>query len=239
MPPAEVLEAAGRWAQLTRWERAELGRRLRRMGWTYSEIMAVLPVGKGTLSGWCREIRLSEAQIDEIKVRRPQGIRTGIPVDTQRKRRLEVQHIRDAGRREALTRMNDPLWVAGSILYWAEGDKATRRLSLVNSDPRALTMFIDWVRAYHSSDAEFVLALHLHQGNDDAEAKAWWKGALQLPNAAFHKTFIKPAGTGHRKNHLAQGVCRVMMRRSGDAWHRTMGWIDTLAQELKRPAAVN
>jgi hypothetical protein len=74
---------AADWERMTRWERA--GRSLRRQGWTYSEIMAVLPVGKGTLSGWCRDIRLTEDQIEAIKARRPPGVRTGIPVDTQRK----------------------------------------------------------------------------------------------------------------------------------------------------------
>lgn len=69
--PPEVAMAAGKWQELTRWERAELGRGLRRQGWTYGEIMDVLPVGKGTLAGWCKEIRLSEGQIEAIKARVP------------------------------------------------------------------------------------------------------------------------------------------------------------------------
>ena len=230
--PPEVLQAVANWEALTRWERAELGRSLRRQGWTYSEIMEVLPVGKGTLSGWCREIRLSQEQVNAIKERRPQGIRTGVPVDTQRKRRREIAQIREAARTEARSLFDDPRWIAGTVLYWAEGDKATRRLSLVNSDPRALLLFVDWVRHYHDAGAEFVLALHLHDGNDDDAAKAWWRDALSLADVPFHKTFIKPPGTGHRKNHLAHGVCRVMMRRSSNSWHRTMGWIDAVAQEL-------
>lgn len=45
--PPEAAMAAGKWQELTRWERAELGRGLRRQGWTYGEIMDVLPIGKG------------------------------------------------------------------------------------------------------------------------------------------------------------------------------------------------
>ena len=217
------------WDQMTRWERAEAGRSLRRQGWTYSEIMAVLPVGKGTLSGWCRDIRLTEEQIDAIKARVPS--QKGVPKDTNWKRRIEVQAIRELACAEARERMTDPFWVAGTVLYWAEGDKSSRRLSLVNSDPRTLALFISWTRAYHDQAAKFVLALHLHHGNDDLEARAWWRRQLQMPNAPFHKTFIKPPGTGHRKNHLVHGVCRVLMRRSGDAWHRTMAWIDEVAVE--------
>lgn len=140
-------------------------------------------------------------------------------------------------REHALLHLGDPFFVAGVVLYWGEGDKASRRLSLVNSDPRALAFFIEWVRTEHDPDAEFVLALHLHEGNNDEDAREWWRAALEHPKAQFHKTFIKPAGTGHRKNHLAHGVCCVRMRRSGNAWHRTMVWIKVVTKELK-PAAL-
>ncbi|HEY3428553.1 MAG TPA: hypothetical protein VGK83_07800 [Acidimicrobiia bacterium] len=235
--PPEVLEAAANWQSLTRWERAELGRRLRRMGWTYAEIMGVLPVVKGTLAGWCREIRLSDSQIAEIKARVP--TQKGIPKDTNRKRRVEIEAIREQASLEVRFLKEDPLWIAGNMLYWAEGDKSSRRLSMVNTDARALTLFIDWTRKHHDLSAEFVLALHLHHGNDEEAARQWWCSELGLAGAEFHKTFIKPPGTGHRKNRLAYGVCRVMMRRSGDAWQRTMAWIDELVRELREPHQLN
>jgi len=233
--PPEAIEAAARWDRLTRWERAELGRKLRRDGWTYSEIMAVLPVVKGTLAGWCKEIRLTEELIAAIKARVPS--QKGVPRDTNWKRRLEIETIRVAAAEEAEGLLHDSLWVAGCVLYWAEGEKSNKRLSVVNTDPKALRLFIDWLRAFHDQNAELVLALHLHHGNDEAAAQSWWRQALELPDAQFHKTFIKPAGTGHRKNHLPHGVCRVMMRRSGNAWHSTMVWIEVLTKELK-PAAL-
>lgn len=235
LAPSEVTEAAATWASLTRWERAELGRKLRRLGWTYSEIMEVLPVGKGTLSGWCGEIRLTEEQVEAIKARRPAGIRTGIPVDTQRKRRNEVARIRAEARGEVPARISDGLWLAGVILYWGEGSKTKHRLELTNSDERVLRLFIEWARTYVDSEAEFVLALHLHEGNDEVAAKAHWASHLGLEGPHYYKTFIKPIGTGHRKNKLAHGVCRVMVRRSGDAFHRTMSWIDTIADLYASP----
>ena len=124
IPPPEVVQAAGAWDSLTRWERAELGRSLRRSGWTYGEIMDLLPVGKGTLAGWCKEIRLSEDQIEAIRARRPPGIRSGVPVDTQRKRRAEVVAIRARAAVEAKQMVHDSFWAAGVVMYWAEGTKA-------------------------------------------------------------------------------------------------------------------
>lgn len=223
----EVVQGAENWVSLTRWERAELGRSLRQAGWTYGEIMDLLPVGKGTLAGWCKDIRLSEEQIEAIKARVPS--QKGVPRDTQRRRRAEIEAIRNAAAVEAAERVHDPFWIAGVVMYWAEGTKAKPRLELTNSDPRALRLFISWTRRFHLPEAEFVLELHLHEGNDDTEARLFWAAALGLVDPTFYATFVKPAGTGHRKNHLVHGVCRVSMAKSSDAFHRTMAWIDVIA----------
>lgn len=86
------------------------------------------------------------------------------------------------------------------------------------------------MRSYLNADAEFVLSLHLHAGNDDLAARRWWRDALHFDHVDFTRTFIKPAGTGHRKNTLPHGVCRVVLRRSADAWHATMAWIGVIAE---------
>ena len=115
-------------------------------------------------------------------------------------------------------------------LLWRDlqRDPCTKRNAVVLVEEH---VYIDWVRAFHDPAAEFVLALHLHEGNDERYAQTYWRRALDLPDAEFHKTFIKPAGTGHRKNTLRHGVCRVVVRRSTDAWLRTMGWIEAISNE--------
>jgi len=77
-----------------------------------------------------------------------------------------------------------------------------------------------------------VLALHLHEGNDERAAMAFWRDATRLDDARFTKTFIKPKGTGHRKNHLPHGVCRVRLLKAGNPWQRIMQWIDVASREL-------
>ena len=218
------------WKDLSRWERAELGRALRRLGWTYSEIRSLIPVPKATLSDWCSEIRLSPAQVEAIKARSRSP--AGVPRDTQWRRRLEIEAIRAAAMAEVPSLLGEPLWVAGTTLYWAEGSKTTRRLTLTNSDPAALRVFRKWTEGYLDAQAEFVLALHLHHGNDENAAKRYWERALGLPDVSFHKTFVKPPGTGHRKNRLAEGVCRISVRRSADHFVRAMAWIETLEGAL-------
>ena len=205
--PAGFQTSIARYGSLGQWDRAELGRSLRLLGLSYGEIMELIPVPKGTLAGWCREIRLSADQAATIRKRR--GPREG-PRDTQWRRRLEVEGIRAEAGRTALTNLKNPFWVAGTVLYWGEGNKTKRNLAVANADPALLQLIMEWTRQFHLPTASFVLALHLHAGNDDAAAKTYWRARLGV--ADFTKTYIKPSGTGHRKNHRSQVVMKFQLR---------------------------
>ena len=228
--PAEFESRIARFESLGRWDRAELGRSLRLTGLSYGEIMQLIPVPKGTLAGWCREIRLSAEQAAAIRART--GSQLGVPRDTQWRRRVEVEEIRAEARLFALEHLSDPFWVAGTVLYWGEGAKTKRSFSVANSDPAALRLFIRWTRAYVEADPIFVLKLNLHAGNDELMARKHWSQSLELEGAQFYRTFTKPEGTGHRKNHLPFGVCQVRMRRPANAAVKVEAWIDVAATNL-------
>lgn len=225
--PEELQERITRWDGLSRWERTEIGRDLRRLGLSYGEIRNLIDVKKSTLATWCREIQLTDEQAEAIRERT--GSRAGIPVDTQWRRRLEIQRIRCTAQEEGHVLIDDPFWIAGVVLYWAEGAKTSRRLSLSHSEPEALRMFQAWTRRFLDPYATFKAALNLHADNNERAARDFWAAELQLdPVLDFTKTFVKPDGTGHRKNHLAYGVCELKMLRSTDPWITTMAWVDVL-----------
>jgi hypothetical protein len=219
------------WETLSRWERSELGKDLRRLGLSYGEIMDLIPVKKSTLATWCRDIRLNEKQIEEMKTRRPPI--PGVPRNTQRKRHREIEMIQAQAKLEAIHLQDDPLWTMGVALYWAEGTKSSRRLELAHSEPEALRLFMSWARIYLRSDATFGAAINLHFDNDEPAAKKYWSTELGIDPARFTKTFIKPDGTGHRKNHLPTGVCRVTMKRSTDAFITTLAWVDFIRESFQ------
>ena len=226
--PDDLIATAAIWDQLHRQERRRLGIELRRPGLTFREIREVIPVPKSTLQGWVRDVRLSSEQIDAIRLR---AGRRGIPVDTQWRRRLAVSDIRSTARSFAEDHLDDQLFVAGTVMYWAEGAKTRNFVDLANSDPNALRLFIKWARRYLGC-REFHLALHLHAGNDEAAAKDYWRRALGEPDATFGKTYVKPTRPGHRNNRLVHGICRVRTRNAADNWHRVMVFIDVVAHHL-------
>ena len=218
------LERVRSWERLSRWERSELGRDLRRAGLSYGEIMDVVPVKKSTLATWCRDVELTEEQIEAIRDRHPPP--RGAPRNTQRKRRQVIALIEAQARIEAIHLQDDPYWSLGVALYWAEGCKTNRRLEMAHSEPEALRLFMAWTRRFLQPNASFTASINLHFDNDEPAARAFWSRELDIPVGDFTKTFIKPEGTGHRKNHLPHGVCRARMRRSTDAWITTLAWID-------------
>ena len=65
----EILNRIGHWGSLSRWERSEVGRDLRRLGMSYGEIISLIDVKKSTLATWCPDVELTENQILGIKER--------------------------------------------------------------------------------------------------------------------------------------------------------------------------
>jgi hypothetical protein len=229
--PDPVLQALAQVASMSRWERSELGRELRRHGWTYSEIGAIIPAAKSTIAGWCRNIDLTPQQVKAIRSRT--GSQRGIPRDTQQRRRLEIQSLRKSAHDSFRLHRNDSFWSLGIALYWGEGAKVKRELSLTNSDPAIHLLFHKWVSRYLIAQPDVVLHLHLHEGNDETAAREWWSKELGLEYPDFDKTHVKPIRPGRRKNNLQRGVARSRMRQSTDAWITTIAWIDELRLDAR------
>jgi hypothetical protein len=134
---------------------------------------------------------------------------------------LEAEHL-----------VRSSFWVAGVTLYWGEGSKTKRRLALANADPAALGLFKAWSERFHPSGGGWRSRLNLYADNDEPKARQWWSEELSLSIDDFTKSFVKPDGTRHRKNHLPHGVCTLIRRRSADAFVTTMAWIEFLQQEF-------
>jgi hypothetical protein len=232
--PEELLAKAQRWEELKRWERRELGQALRQLGLSYREIREIIPVPRGTLSGWCRDIELTPEQAERIeRNRKDQYLRLLVGKRRRTKRLDEIAAIRNAGQVEGRTLAADPDWVAGVVAYWAEGSKRDNELGFSNSDPEMIALFISWARRYLALEIDrFTISLHLHSGQDETERKTFWSNVTGLSMGQFRKTYIKPEGTGHRKNILYNGTASIRVTRSTDLFHRVTGWMAAVRESL-------
>ncbi len=234
---AAVLERVRAYDTYSRWEKSEVGRDLRRLGLSYGEIMDLIPVKKSTLATWCRDIELTPEQLDGIALRRtplPGRTLNGDRYSTQPGRPLEIELIRSQTKLEAHHLSHDPFWTAGLALYWGEGSKTQRRISMANSDPSVLRLFRLWAETYLPPDSGWRAKIDLHADNDEVKARTWWSEELSVSLADFTKSYVKPDGTGHRKNHLPHGVCTLYKRKSTNAYHTTMAWIEFMQERFGR-----
>jgi hypothetical protein len=95
---------------------------LRKKGSTYSEILAVVPVAKSTLSVWLREVGMAKRQQQRITAKkRASQLRGGA-----RKRQIRIEKtraIRSEGFGDVGGMSERELMLVGAALYWAEGSK--------------------------------------------------------------------------------------------------------------------
>lgn len=223
------------------WEKKEQIQALRRQGLSYGEIRARLPysVAKGTISRWCREIELTPEQLnrlDQLKSEcwyrnRLKGSKT-----TQRRRAEEVAAIKADAQADTPRFTRKELWLAGLMLYWAEGTKKND-ISFSNSDPNIIRFMMRWFREIcRVPDGKFKMYLNIHSGQNDSAIKAFWSEVTGVAVSQFGKSYVKREGTGHRKNILYNGTIRVTICNR-DLFHRIQGWIEGFAQRISGPLA--
>ncbi len=213
---------------MKRWEVKEKVISLRKKGLSYREIRAKIPLAKSTISHWCKDIKLTKRQILRLNRLKLNGSYAGNLKGSkvnQEKRNREIHQIKETAKSEAPLLAKERFWLAGLMLYWAEGHKS-RKVGISNSDPSLIEFLMEWLRKYCDVD-ELKLKPHLnlHSGQNENEIKKFWSKIIKLPKKQFGKSYIKKEGTGHRKNILYKGTLRVDICNL-NLLYRILGWIE-------------
>lgn len=206
----------------------------KKKGYSYNEIREEIPVSKSTLSGWLHGIELSEKH--KKRIRQKQEERWAWNFDlaewNRSKRQKEIAAIRVKAKQEIGQLSERELFIAGIMLYWAEGNKASTMTGVSNADPAFMTLMMHWFRKCISiSEDRFRASIHYHIGQDYKKIEHFWSEITGIPLIQFRKPFCKPPGTGHRKHYLQWGVCRVYISSSADLLHQILGWKDGLIEK--------
>ena len=105
----------------TRKQVRNIARGLRQEGCSVKEIAEELGVSKSTVSGWVRDIMLTQAQVDRLKNKQKQYGAQNKGAQVNRKRAFNKRKLyQEEGRKRALNE-STTLHLAGCMLYWAEG----------------------------------------------------------------------------------------------------------------------
>lgn len=197
---------------------------LRKQGLSYAEIKKSISVSKSTLSNWLKDIELS----DEHKKRlsRLQATAYLGAKKIQAKSLAHHNEIKDAAKKEVLNLVNNSLFIAGLMLYWAEGDKRSGRVQFSNSDPEMIKLMMNWLRKFcNVPESKFRIGLFVHSLHMREDYLEFWGKITGVPITQFNRPYTKPTIFSIRKNKLYEGTCVIKIHNK-DLSSRIIGWID-------------
>jgi hypothetical protein len=212
----------------------ELAQRLRREGYSYSQIFNKVKVSKDTLSRWCKDISLTEEQQARLVASKKLGQKRGSLVAAENKRKLRIERTLSIARqaKDYLGNLSDrDRFIAGIALYFAEGDKIDGKGGFTNADPRLIKFMMNWFTKYCNVPMDRLRgAIWIHEGNDYEGAINFWSNLTGIPKNQFHKTYVvknKIDSNKVRKNIHSYGVFSIRFSVS-DIQRQIMGWISGL-----------
>lgn len=203
---------------------------LRRQGLSYNEILQKVSVAKSSVSLWCQDIELTNQQKERLNKKRKEHLQ-GLGPLLALKRQKEICRIKEIAKKQISCLTPYEFKIAGAMLYWAEGTKAKGHgVEITNSDPEMIKFMIHWFKEVLGvSPKEIKACLNIHINQDDETIKRYWSEITGISLSNFGKSYIKPEGTGHRKNLLHNGVIRIRVG-GGNLRQRVMAWIKMLSE---------
>ncbi len=188
-----------------------------------SAIRKELHISKSTASLWLRDIELTPAQRNKIFKGRDYSRFIG----GEKKKALRVANTKklfEQGKNEAHFLMKDSIFVAGVMLYWAEGAKTTERIKFSNADPAMISFMMLWFRKICKvPENKFRIAIHTHTLHMRKDIEKYWSQITGIPQSQFFKTYVKQTSLNQRRNILYNGTCTICICDVA-LFRRMMGW---------------
>ena len=216
--------------------------KLRLKGKSYTEIYRTLGIPKSTLSGWFSDVVLSDDVRKRIERRGRKKAIEGLIRRNKKQTSLAIARALQIRRDAAdviIAISNENLLFLGASLYWAEGYKMPvvrngRELthhvvSLTNSDPLLIKIFLRFLREYCSVPEEKIKAsIRIFQHHNERELFDFWRKVTGIQPQNFWKTYYGISKSSLHKrpfNRLPHGVIQISV---GDTrlFHRIMGYIE-------------
>jgi predicted transcriptional regulator len=212
----------------------KLAIKLRRENKSYNEISQILGVSKGTLSAWFKNYSFSK-KVRNLLVQQFQKKSANRIRELAMANKEKWEKWREKARQEAAicfaSLKNNPLFVAGLMLYWAEGDnKPENPFRLSNTDPRMIKLYVKFLTEALDVKKESIhLALILYPDLSEKECIKFWSDNTGINKSQFYKTqFIKGR---HPTKRLTHGICMVICGNR-QLKERALLWIDLLSKNL-------
>lgn len=208
--------------------------KLRRRGKSYREIEKILGIPRSTLAGWFQKIQWSRKIKERLSLitRRQASQRMRTLVEKINQKRQKLYHAtRRAAENQFKELKGDPLFIAGLMIYWGEGDRKLENgaIRVSNTDPALLKFFYFFIKKYlHEISHNIRAYLVLYPDLDEEECKKYWSKNIEIPMERFMKsTYIHGR---HLTKRLAYGICTITI--SSRAYKEKIhAWLNLMRSE--------
>mgnify|MGYP001573687061 CR=1 FL=1 len=134
--------------------------------------------------------------------------------------------------KEKLSEQEEKLRIAGVMLYWGEGTKSGNCVTLSNSNPKMVTLFLKFLRCVcNVSENRLRALLHIYSDHNEEEVKIFWSHITKIPTSQFSKTFVHKKQGGTYKKNSEYGT--ISLRYSDKKLLEIInGWIKEFSDDL-------
>ena len=220
--------------------------KLRKSGFSYSEILKEIPVAKSTLSLWLRNVGLAKKQKQRLTEKKLAAMKRGW--EACRKKRLMITEIIKGNARAEINKISKrELWLMGVMLYWAEGHKERGKSSNVcftNSDPQMIKLFLRWLQKICKISKEHIFCeIYLHETATEKarEIRKYWSEITDFPLIQFQKIRWKKNKINTKRKNIGEnyrGLLRITVRKSANLNRKITGWIEGICKKVLRCGVV-
>ncbi len=212
---------------------------LRRSGKSYKQIRDELGIAISTLASWFKnELWSQEIKYHlstEVSLSNPKRLELMVQANRERWK-LKHEEYRTAAVREFQKLKNDPLFIAGIMLYWGKGEKQSKSsvVRLGNSEPEMIRTFnLFLTKKLHISSDKISARLLLYPDLVESVQKNFWSKATGLSLNQFKKSiYVK---SRHPSKRLSYGVCTIFVS-SRALKERILKWLELCQDNLRSHA---
>jgi hypothetical protein len=184
--------------------------------WGYGAIAKEVGVAKSTLSRWLEDLPLSDERVLELRrvawtrgeAKREKFRQT---MRAKRDKRDHEVYLRQKKKLSKISRQS--LFIAGLMLYAAEGDKKTRaEIAFSNTDAIMVLFFARWLEEFLDIPREKLrIQLHLYENMDVGAEEKYWRDQLDMVQGQLCKSQIRPLKTGKfsYREPFRHGTCKL------------------------------
>lgn len=208
---------------------------LRKSGHTYSEILKVVPVAKSTVSEWLKDVGIAKSQRQAFTEKKRLASLSG--GKARREQRIKIfNKIVGEAEQEIGKMTKRELWLIGTALYWAEGDKEKEYnpgvgIKFSNSDPKMICLFLRWLTDIcNVKSEEIVVELYIHTlyNKEYQRFKDYWSKRTGFPLEKFDKVYFKKGDVKTKRRNVGElynGLLRVRVCGSSSLNRKITGWV--------------